>query len=84
MSRVEAQMVQRQAPPSYGQLIARGVIPPVDGFPTEHPHQVRSPNTLLLFRRPQLPLVRVPPSPCRFPFEDMLVGRSDTRFSKSS
>ncbi|XP_028558259.2 low-density lipoprotein receptor-related protein 10 [Podarcis muralis] len=39
LSRMEARLVQRQAPPSYGQLIARGVIPPVEGFPTEHPHQ---------------------------------------------
>uniref|UniRef100_A0A8C6VH70 Uncharacterized protein n=1 Tax=Naja naja TaxID=35670 RepID=A0A8C6VH70_NAJNA len=36
---MEAQLVQRQAPPSYGQLIARGVIPPVEGFPVEHPNQ---------------------------------------------
>lgn len=39
MSRMEAQLIQRQAPPSYGQLIARGAIPPVDGFPVEHPSQ---------------------------------------------
>uniref|UniRef100_A0A8D0G618 LDL receptor related protein 10 n=1 Tax=Sphenodon punctatus TaxID=8508 RepID=A0A8D0G618_SPHPU len=42
LSRMEAQMVQRQAPPSYGQLIARGVIPPVEDFPTESPSQVRA------------------------------------------
>uniref|UniRef100_A0A8D2LH41 Uncharacterized protein n=2 Tax=Varanus komodoensis TaxID=61221 RepID=A0A8D2LH41_VARKO len=36
---MEARMMQRQAPPSYGQLIARGVIPPVEGFPTEHSNQ---------------------------------------------
>ncbi|XP_027698848.1 low-density lipoprotein receptor-related protein 10 isoform X2 [Vombatus ursinus] len=38
LSRVEAEIVQQQAPPSYGQLIAQGAIPPVDDFPTENPN----------------------------------------------
>ncbi|XP_060112501.1 low-density lipoprotein receptor-related protein 10 [Heteronotia binoei] len=58
MSRMEAQMIQRQAPPSYGQLIARGVIPPVDGFPTEHPNQ----NSMLGNLRSLLHLLRRDPA----------------------
>lgn len=38
---MEAQMIQQQAPPSYGQLIAQGIIPPVEDFPTESPNEVR-------------------------------------------
>uniref|UniRef100_G3WHR6 LDL receptor related protein 10 n=1 Tax=Sarcophilus harrisii TaxID=9305 RepID=G3WHR6_SARHA len=38
LSRVEAEIVQQQAPPSYGQLIAQGAIPPVEDFPTENPN----------------------------------------------
>lgn len=41
ISRQEAEMIQQQAPPSYGQLIAQGVIPPVEDFPTENPNEVR-------------------------------------------
>ncbi|XP_014342969.1 low-density lipoprotein receptor-related protein 10 isoform X1 [Latimeria chalumnae] len=37
LSRMEAQLIQRQAPPSYGQLIAQGAIPPVEDFPTDDP-----------------------------------------------
>uniref|UniRef100_A0A8C5DJ53 Low density lipoprotein receptor-related protein 12 n=1 Tax=Gouania willdenowi TaxID=441366 RepID=A0A8C5DJ53_GOUWI len=33
LSRVEAELLRREAPPSYGQLIAQGLIPPVDDFP---------------------------------------------------
>nr|XP_056719649.1 low-density lipoprotein receptor-related protein 10 [Euleptes europaea] len=58
ISRMEAQMVRRQAPPSYGQLIARGVIPPVDGFPTEHPNQ----NSVLGNLRSLLHLLRRDPA----------------------
>ncbi|XP_041036898.1 low-density lipoprotein receptor-related protein 10-like, partial [Carcharodon carcharias] len=29
---------QRRAPPSYGELIAQGAIPPVEDFPTENPN----------------------------------------------
>lgn len=42
ISRQEAQLIQQQAPPSYGQLIAQGVIPPVEDFPTENPNEVRN------------------------------------------
>lgn len=41
ISRQEAELIQQQAPPSYGQLIAQGIIPPVDDFPTENPNEVR-------------------------------------------
>ncbi|XP_040272813.1 low-density lipoprotein receptor-related protein 10 [Bufo bufo] len=37
LSRMDAELIQQQAPPSYGQLIAQGAIPPVDDFPTESP-----------------------------------------------
>ncbi|XP_072136127.1 low-density lipoprotein receptor-related protein 3 isoform X1 [Mobula birostris] len=40
MTRLEADIVQREAPPSYGQLIAQGLIPPVDDFPIYNPSQV--------------------------------------------
>lgn len=40
LSRMEAEIVQQQAPPSYGQLIAQGAIPPVEDFPTENPNDV--------------------------------------------
>lgn len=39
MTRLEADFVQREAPPSYGQLIAQGLIPPVDDFPVYNPSQ---------------------------------------------
>ncbi|XP_007244937.3 low-density lipoprotein receptor-related protein 3 [Astyanax mexicanus] len=39
MTRLEAEFVQREAPPSYGQLIAQGLIPPVEDFPAYHPNQ---------------------------------------------
>nr|XP_033780784.1 low-density lipoprotein receptor-related protein 10 [Geotrypetes seraphini] len=38
LSRADAEFMQRQAPPSYGQLIAQGAIPPVEDFPTENPN----------------------------------------------
>ena len=41
ISRQEAELIQQQAPPSYGQLIAQGIIPPVEDFPTENPNEVR-------------------------------------------
>uniref|UniRef100_A0A8C5MKW5 LDL receptor related protein 10 n=1 Tax=Leptobrachium leishanense TaxID=445787 RepID=A0A8C5MKW5_9ANUR len=37
LSRTDAELIQQQAPPSYGQLIAQGTIPPVEDFPTENP-----------------------------------------------
>lgn len=42
ISRQEAELIQQQAPPSYGQLIAQGIIPPVEDFPTENPNEVMS------------------------------------------
>lgn len=30
---MEAELLRREAPPSYGQLIAQGLIPPVEDFP---------------------------------------------------
>nr|XP_046204795.1 low-density lipoprotein receptor-related protein 3-like [Oncorhynchus gorbuscha] len=39
MTRLEAEFVQREAPPSYGQLIAQGLIPPVEDFPVYNPSQ---------------------------------------------
>ncbi|CAB1333723.1 unnamed protein product [Coregonus sp. 'balchen'] len=33
LSRVEAELLRREAPPSYGQLIAQGLIPSVEDFP---------------------------------------------------
>ncbi|XP_013876496.1 low-density lipoprotein receptor-related protein 10 [Austrofundulus limnaeus] len=42
ISRQEAELIQQQAPPSYGQLIAQGIIPPVEDFPTESPNETSS------------------------------------------
>lgn len=42
MTRLEAEFVQREAPPSYGQLIAQGLIPPVEDFPVYSASQVSS------------------------------------------
>nr|XP_057925115.1 low-density lipoprotein receptor-related protein 10 [Doryrhamphus excisus] len=42
ISRHEAELIQQQAPPSYGQLIAQGIIPPVEDFPTENPNESSS------------------------------------------
>ncbi|KAG7269622.1 hypothetical protein CRUP_005180 [Coryphaenoides rupestris] len=42
ISRQEAELIQQQAPPSYGQLIAQGIIPPVEDFPTENPNEANS------------------------------------------
>ncbi|XP_026867323.2 low-density lipoprotein receptor-related protein 10 [Electrophorus electricus] len=42
ISRQEAELIQQQAPPSYGQLIAQGIIPPVEDFPTENPNEPTS------------------------------------------
>ncbi|XP_055990400.1 low-density lipoprotein receptor-related protein 10 isoform X2 [Sorex fumeus] len=54
LSRMEAEMVQQQAPPSYGQLIAQGAIPPVEDFPTENP----SDNSVLGNLRSLLQILR--------------------------
>ncbi|OCT84581.1 low-density lipoprotein receptor-related protein 3 isoform X1 [Xenopus laevis] len=40
MTRLEADFVRREAPPSYGQLIAQGLIPPVEDFPVFSDSQV--------------------------------------------
>ncbi|XP_063293790.1 low-density lipoprotein receptor-related protein 3 [Pelobates fuscus] len=40
MTRLEAEFVRRDAPPSYGQLIAQGLIPPVEDFPAFSDSQV--------------------------------------------
>ena len=45
LSRVEAELLRREAPPSYGQLIAQGLIPPVEDFPVCSPNQVRFQNS---------------------------------------
>lgn len=45
MTRLEAEFVRREAPPSYGQLIAQGLIPPVEDFPVYNASQV---NGLIL------------------------------------
>lgn len=47
ISRQEAELIQQQAPPSYGQLIAQGIIPPVEDFPTENPNEVRKKDVSL-------------------------------------
>lgn len=47
MTQLEAEFVQREAPPSYGQLIAQGLIPPVDDFPVFNPTQVCEFKTLI-------------------------------------
>jgi len=50
ITRQEAELIQQQAPPSYGQLIAQGIIPPVEDFPTENPNEVRAPVTVLIHK----------------------------------
>lgn len=49
MTRLEAEFVQREAPPSYGQLIAQGLIPPVDDFPVYNPTQVCEYDIAILY-----------------------------------
>lgn len=49
LSRVEAELLRREAPPSYGQLIAQGLIPPVEDFPVCSGSQVPAEFILLLF-----------------------------------
>lgn len=44
LSRVEAELLRREAPPSYGQLIAQGLIPPVEDFPVCSGNQVQQPG----------------------------------------
>ncbi|XP_051918436.1 low-density lipoprotein receptor-related protein 3 isoform X2 [Hippocampus zosterae] len=54
MSRMEAEFVQREAPPSYGQLIAQGLIPPVEDFPAYNPTQASVLQNLRLAMSRQL------------------------------
>ncbi|KAG8596178.1 hypothetical protein GDO81_001764 [Engystomops pustulosus] len=78
LSRIDAELIQQQAPPSYGQLIAQGAIPPVDDFPTESPSDGSFMGNLrsllqLLHQTPshpagsqtELPSRRRPPRPVR-------------------
>ncbi|KAM6942728.1 low-density lipoprotein receptor-related protein 3 [Xenentodon cancila] len=54
MTRMEAEFVQREAPPSYGQLIAQGLIPPVEDFPVYNPTQASMLQNLRLAMRRQI------------------------------
>ncbi|XP_038126916.1 low-density lipoprotein receptor-related protein 3 isoform X1 [Cyprinodon tularosa] len=54
MTRMEADFVQREAPPSYGQLIAQGLIPPVEDFPAYNPTQASVLQNLRLAMRRQI------------------------------
>ncbi|KAM9408318.1 low-density lipoprotein receptor-related protein 3 [Pholidichthys leucotaenia] len=54
MTRMEADFVQREAPPSYGQLIAQGLIPPVEDFPVHNPTQASVLQNLRLAMRRQI------------------------------
>lgn len=64
MTRMEADFVEREAPPSYGQLIAQGLIPPVEDFPVYNPAQVVShthEHTLVIYNDVQLDQASVCP-----------------------
>ncbi|XP_028330531.1 low-density lipoprotein receptor-related protein 3 [Gouania willdenowi] len=54
MTQMEAEFVQREAPPSYGQLIAQGLIPPVEDFPVYNPTQASMLQNLRLAMRRQI------------------------------
>ncbi|KAG2465194.1 LRP12 protein, partial [Polypterus senegalus] len=54
LSRVEAELLRREAPPSYGQLIAQGLIPPVEDFPVCSANQASVLENLRLAVRSQL------------------------------
>ncbi|CAJ0946111.1 unnamed protein product [Ranitomeya imitator] len=54
LSRVEADLLRREAPPSYGQLIAQGLIPPVEDFPVCSPNQASVLENLRIAVRSQL------------------------------
>ncbi|XP_023809462.1 low-density lipoprotein receptor-related protein 3 [Oryzias latipes] len=54
MTHMEAEFVQREAPPSYGQLIAQGLIPPVEDFPVQNPSQASVLQNLRLAMRRQI------------------------------
>ncbi|MCJ8747214.1 hypothetical protein PDJAM_G00150810 [Pangasius djambal] len=54
MTQLEAEFVQREAPPSYGQLIAQGLIPPVEDFPAYNPAQASVLHSLRSAMRRQM------------------------------
>ncbi|KAF4090908.1 hypothetical protein AMELA_G00030890 [Ameiurus melas] len=54
MTQMEAEFVQREAPPSYGQLIAQGLIPPVEDFPAYNPAQASVLHSLRSAMRRQM------------------------------
>ncbi|XP_061615948.1 low-density lipoprotein receptor-related protein 12 isoform X2 [Phyllopteryx taeniolatus] len=54
LSRVEAELLRREAPPSYGHLIAQGLIPPVEDFPVCSGSQASVLENLRLAVRSQL------------------------------
>uniref|UniRef100_H3CGA1 Low density lipoprotein receptor-related protein 12 n=1 Tax=Tetraodon nigroviridis TaxID=99883 RepID=H3CGA1_TETNG len=64
LSRVEAELLRREAPPSYGQLIAQGLIPPVEDFPVCSGSQASVLENLRLAVRSQLGFtsIRLPSS----------------------
>ncbi|TTO31538.1 Low-density lipoprotein receptor-related protein 12 [Bagarius yarrelli] len=64
LSRVEAELLRREAPPSYGQLIAQGLIPPVEDFPVCSGNQASVLENLRLAVRSQLGFtsIRLPSS----------------------
>ena len=69
---MEAEIVQQQAPPSYGQLIAQGAIPPVEDFPTENPNDVSDLPALVL--HVAKPPVALPPYCPSFRLPDLLTS----------
>lgn len=71
MTRLEAEFVRREAPPSYGQLIAQGLIPPVEDFPVYSASQVSA-------RACDLTGPGLPAGPPRMPEIGSLRGRLDS------
>lgn len=61
---MEAELLRREAPPSYGQLIAQGLIPPVEDFPVCSGSQASVLENLRLAVRSQLGFtsIRLPSS----------------------
>uniref|UniRef100_A0A8C6WUP7 Low density lipoprotein receptor-related protein 10 n=1 Tax=Neogobius melanostomus TaxID=47308 RepID=A0A8C6WUP7_9GOBI len=88
ISRLEAELIQQQAPPSYGQLIAQGIIPPVEDFPTENPNEVRKPLNSPRIKRYQSPHRRRRPRFVRRAVRRMrrwgLIPRTSSRPSQAS
>uniref|UniRef100_A0A8C6T6Z8 Low density lipoprotein receptor-related protein 3 n=1 Tax=Neogobius melanostomus TaxID=47308 RepID=A0A8C6T6Z8_9GOBI len=67
MTRMDEDFVHREAPPSYGQLIAQGLIPPVDDFPVYNPSQASVLQNLRLAMRRQMSATLLVASPLRHP-----------------